>query len=142
MFEANKPHQEAVSPKDTDGVAKGDTPLPITNGPAELDDAAPVEAKSLLRHRVDRTARGPWPIHRRLCVTSSSGLSRTGALQTASSLTFTSLLGLVPIIAVFLAILSAFPALEGAREQVKEMILAPLAPGAGETVRDPLETYP
>ncbi len=46
------------------------------------------------------------------------------------------------MIAVFLAILSAFPALEGAREQVKEMILAPLAPGAGETVRDALETYP
>ena len=57
MSEANKPHEEAVSPKDADGVAKGDTPLRITDGTAELDDAVPVEAKPLLRRRVDRTAK-------------------------------------------------------------------------------------
>jgi membrane protein len=141
MSEANKPHEEAVSPKDADGVAKGDTPLRITDGTAELDDAVPVEAKPLLRRRVDRTAKrslADTPAF--VCYVIQRFIEDRG-LQTASSLTYTSLLGLVPIIAVFLAILSAFPALEGAREQVKEMILAPLVPGAGETVRNALETF-
>ena len=141
MSEANKPHEEAVLPKDADGVAKGDTPLRITDGTAELDDAVPVEAKPLLRRRVDRTAKrslADTPAF--VCYVIQRFIEDRG-LQTASSLTYTSLLGLVPIIAVFLAILSAFPALEGAREQVKEMILAPLVPGAGETVRNALETF-
>ena len=45
MSEANKPHQEAALPTDADSASKGDTPLPITEAPAELHEAAPVEAK-------------------------------------------------------------------------------------------------
>lgn len=62
-------------------------------------------------------------------------------LQTAASLTYTSLLGLVPLLAVFLAILGAFPALNELREDVREMILAPFAPGASSAVQEHLLTF-
>ena len=63
------------------------------------------------------------------------------ALQTAASLTYTSLLGLVPLLAVFLAIFSAFPAFEGLRETVREMVLAPFTQGAGDAVQQNLTTF-
>lgn len=62
-------------------------------------------------------------------------------LQTAASLTYTSLLGLVPLVAVFLAILGAFPAFGELRADVKEAILAPFAPGASDTVREHLDQF-
>lgn len=62
-------------------------------------------------------------------------------LQTAASLTYTSLLGLVPLLAVFLAILGAFPAFSALRADVQEMILAPFAPGAGDEVQQHLTTF-
>jgi len=62
-------------------------------------------------------------------------------LQTAASLTYTSLLGLVPIIAVFLAILNAFPAFGELREDVKDAIMAPFDPAASETVREHLNAF-
>jgi len=62
-------------------------------------------------------------------------------LQTAASLTYTSLLGLVPLVAVFLAILGAFPAFGELRADVKEAILAPFAPGASATVREHLDQF-
>ena len=62
-------------------------------------------------------------------------------LQTAASLTYTSLLGLVPLLAVFLAILAAFPAFEDLREDVKGAILAPFAPGASSAVTEHLDIF-
>src|SRR3546814_20331825 len=53
-------------------------------------------------------------------------------LLVASSLTYTSLLSLVPILAIFLAVLGAFPAFDEIREQAKEFLLAPPVPEAGE----------
>jgi membrane protein len=51
------------------------------------------------------------------------------------------LLGLVPILAVFLAILGAFPAIENLREDVKEMIMVPFAPAAGDVVQEHLNQF-
>ncbi len=62
-------------------------------------------------------------------------------LQTAASLTYTTLLGLVPLLAVFLAILGAFPAFESLRSQVQEAMLAPFEPAASAAVRAHLETF-
>ena len=62
-------------------------------------------------------------------------------LQTAASLTYTSLLGLVPLLAVFLAILGAFPALDELRADVRETILAPFTPGASGAVQEHLLTF-
>ncbi len=49
-------------------------------------------------------------------------------LQTASALTYTTLLSLVPLLAVSLAILSGFSAFEGMRESVKSAVLDVLLP--------------
>ena len=62
-------------------------------------------------------------------------------LQSASSLTYTSLLGLVPLLAMFLAILSGFPAFHETREEVKSLILAPLVPEAGEMIREHIDRF-
>lgn len=62
-------------------------------------------------------------------------------LQTAASLTYTSLLGLVPLVAVFLAILGAFPAFAELRADVQATILAPFAPGAGAAVQEHLNAF-
>jgi membrane protein len=141
MSEASKSQADAASAPDESAVEKDGAPLPISDSPADLDAGPPAEEKPLLRRRVAKTARrslSDTPAFVRYVVTR---FIDDRGLQTASSLTYTSLLGLVPIIAVFLAILSAFPALENARDQVKEMILAPLAPGAGDTVRSALDTF-
>lgn len=57
-------------------------------------------------------------------------------LGVASALTYTSLLGLVPMLTIFLAVLSGFPAFHEMREQIKELVLSPLVPEAGDVVRE------
>src|SRR3546814_10426888 len=59
----------------------------------------------------------------------------------ASSLTYTSLLSLVPILAIFLAVLGAFPAFDEIREQAREFLLAPLVPEAGAAAREQITIF-
>ncbi len=61
--------------------------------------------------------------------------------ETAASLTYTSLLGLVPLLAVVLAALSAFPAFDDVRQQVRDMIMSPLTPGASAAVHVHLNAF-
>lgn len=61
--------------------------------------------------------------------------------QIASSLTYTSLLGLVPLLAMLLAVLSAFPGFEDMREDVKAAVLSPLLPDAGGEVRRQIDQF-
>jgi len=56
-------------------------------------------------------------------------------MQVASALTYTSLLGLVPILAMVLAIFTGFPGFADMRDRVKSALLAPLMPNAGEQAR-------
>ncbi len=63
------------------------------------------------------------------------------SLMVASSLTYTSLLGLVPILAIFLAVLGAFPAFDEIRDQAKEFLLAPLVPEAGAAAREQITIF-
>ena len=63
------------------------------------------------------------------------------SLMIASSLTYTSLLGLVPILAIFLAVLGAFPAFDEIRDQAKEFLLAPLVPEAGAAAREQITIF-
>jgi len=51
-------------------------------------------------------------------------------LQLASGLSYISLLALVPMIAIGLAILAAFPAFDAAREQVRDLVQAIFPPGS------------
>lgn len=62
-------------------------------------------------------------------------------LGVASALTYTSLLGLVPMLTIFLAILSGFPAFGDMRDQIKEFVLSPLVPEAGDVVRDHINLF-
>jgi len=63
------------------------------------------------------------------------------SLMVASSLTYTSLLGLVPILAIFLAVLGAFPAFDEIRDQAKDFLLAPLVPEAGAAAREQITIF-
>ena len=55
-------------------------------------------------------------------------------LRVASSLSYTSLIALVPVLAIALAIFSAFPVFGDVREQVKDLIIQNLMPDAGQDI--------
>jgi membrane protein len=54
-----------------------------------------------------------------------------GALRVAASLSYSSLLALVPLFAISLAVLSAFEAFAGLRQQLQELLFDNLMPSAG-----------
>ena len=53
-------------------------------------------------------------------------------LRVASSLSYTSLIALVPVLAIALAVFSAFPVFEGVRQQIQDIIIQNLMPDAGQ----------
>ncbi len=55
-------------------------------------------------------------------------------LQTASSLTFTTLLSLVPIITVALTLMSAFPVFEGLSTIIEDFIFDNMVPESAELI--------
>lgn len=62
-------------------------------------------------------------------------------LRIAAALSYTSLLALVPLAAIGLAIMAAFPALDAVRQQVIQLALTSVAPHAGDTVAAYFETF-
>ncbi|MDY4885536.1 MAG: YihY family inner membrane protein [Alphaproteobacteria bacterium] len=56
-------------------------------------------------------------------------------LRVASSLSYTSLIALVPVLAIALAIFSAFPVFNEVRQQVQDMIIQNLMPDTGEDIK-------
>lgn len=64
-----------------------------------------------------------------------------GGMQAASSLTYTTLLSLVPLLAIAFAIFAAFPAFERAREQLESAIFTNLVPGTGGEVQEYLNNF-
>ena len=61
--------------------------------------------------------------------------------QKSASLTYTTLLSLVPIITVMLVLFSVVPAMAGIREQLQELIYNNLLPTSGETIRTHLDSF-
>ena len=61
--------------------------------------------------------------------------------QSAASLTYTSLLALVPLMTITVAILSAFPAFEAVRESAQSLIFNNLVPQVGEVVLENIESF-
>ena len=55
-------------------------------------------------------------------------------LRVASSLSYTSLIALVPVLAIALAVFSAFPVFSDVREQVQSLIISNLMPDAGQDI--------
>lgn len=62
-------------------------------------------------------------------------------LQAASSLTYTTLLGIVPVMAIFLAVLAGFPTFDEVREEIKNFILSPLVPDASAQAREQIDIF-
>lgn len=63
------------------------------------------------------------------------------ALMRAAALSYTTLLSLVPLLAIGLAILAAFPALEGARAQLRRFLIGNLVPEVGQQVRQSIDGF-
>jgi len=63
-------------------------------------------------------------------------------LQIASSLTFTTLLALVPLVTIALTLMSAFPVFSGLGEQIRQFLLANMLPeAAGKVVTGYIEQF-
>ena len=63
-------------------------------------------------------------------------------LQIASSLTFTTLLALVPLVTIALALMSAFPVFSGLGEEIRTFLLANMLPEkAGKVVSGYIEQF-
>jgi membrane protein len=63
------------------------------------------------------------------------------ALNRAAALSYTTLLSLVPLLAIGLAILAAFPAFETARIQLRRFMIGNLVPEVGEQVRQSIDGF-
>ena len=61
--------------------------------------------------------------------------------QRAAALTYTTLLALVPLLAISFAVFSAFPAFAGVREQLQDFIFANFVPQVGDVVLTHLEDF-
>lgn len=61
--------------------------------------------------------------------------------QKSASLTYTTLLSLVPIITVMLVLFSVVPAMSGVREQLQDAIYRNLLPTSGESIRTYLDSF-
>lgn len=62
-------------------------------------------------------------------------------LRIAASLSYTSLLALVPMLAISLSILSAFPVFDEARDGIQQLIFDNFAPNTGEALTDYIQTF-
>lgn len=70
----------------------------------------------------------------RLVVYTAGRFYRDRCPQVAASLTYTTLLSMVPLLTIAFAILAAFPVFEGIREQAQALLFENLVPEIGETV--------
>ncbi len=62
-------------------------------------------------------------------------------LRVAASLSYTSLLALVPFMAIFFAMLSAFPVFEGVREQIQTFMFENFIPSSGAVAGEYLDKF-
>jgi len=62
-------------------------------------------------------------------------------MRIAASLSYTTLLSLVPLLSISFAIFAAFPAFDGVQAQVQSYVFENFVPAAGNAVADYLETF-
>lgn len=68
-------------------------------------------------------------------------LIQANCLQSAATLSYTTLLSIVPLLAVGFSVLAAFPMFEPLTERIQAMILANLVPAASEAVEGHVERF-
>ena len=61
--------------------------------------------------------------------------------QVAASLTYTTLLSMVPLLTIAFAILAAFPAFEGVRDQAQALLFENMVPEIGDTIAQALASF-
>ena len=61
--------------------------------------------------------------------------------EAAGTLSFTTLLALVPLMAVMIGVISAFPVFDRGLEQLQDFIFAHFVPAAGDVIRDYMEQF-
>ncbi len=83
--------------------------------------------------RLRRIWRFAWRLYERF--------NRDDALMRAAALSYTTLLSLVPLLAIGLAVLAAFPAFEGARSQMQSALVGNLVPEVGQQVRQSIDGF-
>jgi membrane protein len=71
----------------------------------------------------------------------ASRFSGDKCLRIAASLSYTSLLALVPMLAISLSILSAFPVFDEARDGIQQLIFENFAPNTGEALSEYIQTF-
>lgn len=71
----------------------------------------------------------------------ASRFSGDKCLRIAASLSYTSLLALVPMLAISLSILSAFPVFDDARDGIQQLIFENFAPNTGEALSEYIQTF-
>ena len=88
-------------------------------------------------------ARAPNPavFFGRFLVYVGERFARDGCQQRAAALTFTSLLAMVPLLAVSFAIFAAFPAYESLQTKVQDYIFENFVPQVGTQVQAHIETF-
>ena len=62
-------------------------------------------------------------------------------LRVAASLSYTSLLALVPLLAIVFSVLAAFPVFDAIKEEIRRFIFLNVAPHAGEQARNYVDTF-
>jgi len=77
----------------------------------------------------------------RLCLLVGCRYQADHASAMAASLSYTSLLSLVPLMAIVLAMLAVFPAFEGVRANLEGWAFANFVPAVGEAVQDQLAGF-
>jgi membrane protein len=77
----------------------------------------------------------------RLAVYAAGRFYRDRCPQVAASLTYTTLLSMVPLLTIAFAILAAFPAFEGIREQAQAMLFENMVPEVGDKVAETLKGF-
>ncbi|MEQ8349488.1 MAG: YihY family inner membrane protein [Sneathiellaceae bacterium] len=118
----------AVLPEGADAAPAAGAP----DGPAR---GAPARAGAAFWHH-------PVPLYARLFVTAVvRRFLRDNGPQVAASLTYTSLLSMVPVLALSLAIVAVFPPFAGLRGELSELFTKNFLPGSVVAIEQYLETF-
>ncbi len=121
---------------------EGDAPKPQPTPEEKLLDAAVVERESGAYQRLQSILR-ELPRHRATTLVTYVGrrFIRDSCPSVASALSYTSLLAMVPMMAIGLAMFAAFPAFSGVRDQMISAVLENTAPSLAIMIEEHLHSF-
>ena len=116
---------------------------------ADLGEDSPEETEAVEPLAARKAPRAPWDKRLRFAVTETAGFflyavkryGRDETVRVAASLSYTTLLAMVPMLVIALAIFAAFPAFQQVRDQVLEFAFQNFVPHAGDVVKTALNSF-